>query len=318
MAMAEINESDTAAAAALTKNNNDSKQIVETTRDLSSEKSSSTEGNENHVPDMNQTNSRQSTETMPQSAAEEINEAKTPDRFPCLLCRKTLKTKKGLIQHMQAKHGPPKNKYRKRKHSTHVSSSTTTIHHVSNMHMSGGEAISSLVMERAESLSSSSSSARSKPTESQKKQKVSTLLELLKQKAKQPPVKFVVDVDNVGAIENILKFFQDRDVHVTFYVKNQLHLQLPPSCIIPYEIALVESSDDDDMAALMEAINLDCFIVTCDKFDSYLKSGLIDKHWLDAHRIPCIWKKGFEADKSSSHISLSLPLNMIPRMNNLN
>ncbi len=100
----------------------------------------------------------------------------------------------------------------------------------------------------------------------------------------------MVDVDNVCAIENILNFFQVRNVHVTFYVKNQIHLQIPSSCKVLYEIALAKGSDDDDMSALTEALNLDCFIVTCNKFESYLKSGLIDMDWLDAHRIQCIWK----------------------------
>ncbi len=72
----------------------------------------------------------------------------------------------------------------------------------------------------------SSTPAWIKPTESQKKQKLSAILELLKQKAKCPPVKFVVDV---GTIENILDFFKGRSVHVIFYVKNQTQLQIPPS-----------------------------------------------------------------------------------------
>ncbi len=63
------------------------------------------------------------------------------------------------------------------------------------------------------------------------------------------------------------------------------------------------------MAALTEALNLDCFIISCDNYASYLKSGLVDVEWLDSHRIPCIWKKRFDAlDKTSNHIILSLPL----------
>jgi hypothetical protein len=247
-----------------------------------------------------------------QTTGELIHEAQTsapPARFTCSICRKTLKTEHGLVEHTLAKHGTPNKRHRKRKQ-THVSSTTT---HVSNMN--GGHVITSLVMERSDSLSFSSTR---KPSESQKKQKLSAILELLKQKAKCPPVKFVVDVDNIGTIENILDFFKGRSVHVIFYVKNQTQLQIPPAFDkfqIPHEIALIESCDDDDMAALTEALNLDCFIITCDKYDSYLKSGLVDVDWLDSHRIPCIWKKRFDAlDKTSNRITLSLPLDLIPQV----
>lgn len=42
-----------------------------------------------------------------------------------------------------------------------------------------------------------------------------------------PPVKFVVDVDNIGSIEEILQVFLGYDVEFHFFVKNQLELKIP-------------------------------------------------------------------------------------------
>jgi hypothetical protein len=54
------------------------------------------------------------------------------------------------------------------------------------------------------------------------------MIQLLEEKAKRPPIRFVVDVDNIGAIdENICQFFKGYDVHVTFFVKNQTGLGIP-------------------------------------------------------------------------------------------
>jgi hypothetical protein len=239
-------------------------------------------------------------------SSKQIHEAKPvtallPARFQCSICGKSLKTQQGVADHTRAMHDTRRT--RKRKHTHNVSTTTT---HVSSM--SGGQVITSLVMERGDALSPTPK----KPTESQKRQKLAALLELLKQKAKDPPVKFVVDVDNVGTIENVLEFFKDRDVYVIFYVKNQLNLTIPSfeRFRVPYEVSLVESCDDDDMAALTEALNQNCFIVTCDKYESYLKSGLVDTNWLDAHRVPCIWKKSFgaaDAKTKPSKFTLSIP-----------
>jgi hypothetical protein len=75
-----------------------------------------------------------------------------------------------------------------------------------------------------------------------------------------------------------------------------------------YCISLVGESDDDDAAALIEAINRDSFIISCDMYQTYIDAGLTDEDWLEKHRIPCTWKKKFSnKDRSSSDSAASAP-----------
>jgi hypothetical protein len=91
------------------------------------------------------------------------------------------------------------------------------------------------------------------------------------------PVKFIVDVDNLSAIVGISRFFQGYDVILMFFVKNQVNLSLPSfdEFHIPFDIVIVEKNDDDDLSALTEALNSDSFILSCDKYRTYLNSGLV-------------------------------------------
>jgi hypothetical protein len=47
-----------------------------------------------------------------------------------------------------------------------------------------------------------------KPSESTKRQRVSSMIQLIEEKAKRPPIRFVVDVDNVGAIDENMSILQ--------------------------------------------------------------------------------------------------------------
>lgn len=122
-------------------------------------------------------------------------------------------------------------------------------------------------------------------------------------------------MDNLGAVESILSFFEGCDVHLSFFVKNQVNLKVPeyPEFKIPFEITLVEGDVDDDFAALTEARNLDCFIISNDKFRPYVRSGLVDAKWLESHRILCSWKTLFDGKNSASRIVPSIPLHMLPK-----
>ncbi len=70
-------------------------------------------------------------------------------------------------------------------------------------------------------------------------------------------------------------------VFLRFFVKNQLSTQIPTQFAGRFEVHLVESDDDDDYAALVDALNRDCCILAQDKYQEYLKSGLVSKEWLD-------------------------------------
>jgi hypothetical protein len=146
---------------------------------------------------------------------------------------------------------------------------------------------------------------------------VEAFLDLLQTKAKSAPVRFVVDVDNLGAVKNILSLFKEYDVHLNFFVKNQLNAELPEFTEfgVPFDITLVEDGADNDMAAITEAMNMDCFIMSNDKFQTYVRSGLVDSKWLESHRVACLWKKEFNSEGSASRILPAIPMHMLPRKN---
>jgi len=175
-------------------------------------------------------------------------------------------------------------------------------------------------MEKKE-LNQTSTAADSdkKPSESTKRQRVSSMIQLIEEKAKRPPIRFVVDVDNIGAVENICQFFKGYDVHVTFFVKNQTGLGIPndqhEESRISFDIVHINKDSDDDLAALTEALNTDCFIISCDKFRTYTKSGLIDEEWLESHRVECFWKNAGNnstPNENQRRLNVAIPLHLLP------
>jgi hypothetical protein len=142
-------------------------------------------------------------------------------------------------------------------------------------------------------------------------------------------VKFVVDVDNIGSIEGIIEYFRGYDVVLHFFVKNNVELKVPEyeDSMPSFSISLVGSSDDDDdAAALIDAINRDCFIISRDKYQTYIRAGLTDENWLESHRIPCTSKMKFgndvelgsSSDKriNTSKLIPTIPMHLLPLKNN--
>ena len=232
--------------------------------------------------------------------------------FKCEICGRQLKSEQGVRDHTNSKHSDKqKARTRKRKISSESSALNLNV-----TQAQGSQVIQNLVLEKGAYLNPPDSNFSSKPpSEPIKRRRVSSMLDLLAQKAQKSPVKFVVDVDNIGAVESICSFFSGFDVHVTFFVKNQLGLRIPAekSNEIPFDIVLVDNSDDDDFAALTLALNLDAFIISCDKYRTYLESGLVDSEWLASHRIECSWKKAYVDGKESSSIIPSIPLRFLPQ-----
>lgn len=226
----------------------------------------------------------------------------------CGICGKILKSKRGLEDHTKDKHEKKRNRKRKI-----ISSHLTNSLSVSEVN---GQVVNNLVVERDQYLNSGSESKIEKQTEGRKKQKLASLLRLLKEKSNDPPIRIVVDVDNIASIQGILDFFRDYAVYLTFFVKNQLRLRLPSfdEYANQFELALVESDDDDDLSALTEALNSDSFILTCDKYRIYLESGLVGDDWLDSHRVSCTWRKSKNSeDQLVQKIVPSIPLHILPK-----
>jgi len=224
----------------------------------------------------------------------------------CSVCNKAFKTSHAMENHVGDKHTLWRKRDRKRK----ISNVIETNFHVSEVN--GGHVLS-LVMDRNEFLNqqATETSANIKPTESLKKQRVSSLLATLEQKAENGRVRFVIDVDNVGTIDGFLEFFEEYDVHLSFYVKNQLSHSYSTGSTVPFEISIVEVDDDDDLAALVEAKNYDCFIIACDRYRTYTNSGLVSKEWMEKHRVSCTYTKKFVNGKTRTFIRPCIPLSAL-------
>jgi hypothetical protein len=130
-----------------------------------------------------------------------------------------------------------------------------------------------------------------KKSEAEKKRRLKTFLEFLEEKASSKTVRFVIDVDNEGSIDGLCSFSEGFDVYLSFYVKNQTNLTLPnDSTVVPHRILYESHEDDDDFAALTEALNEDYFIISNDKYRTYIQSGLVTSSWLDQHKVTCTYK----------------------------
>jgi hypothetical protein len=146
-----------------------------------------------------------------------------------------------------------------------------------------------------------------KRSEAEKQKRVTDFLDFLKEKASKSTVRFVIDVDNLGNIEDLCSFFEGFDVYLSFYVKNQTNLKLPKDSSVPHRILYVSHEDDDDFAALTEALNEDCFILSNDNYKTYTESGLVTSSWLDQHKVSCFWKNS---------IVPAVPLHVLRRIHN--
>jgi hypothetical protein len=153
-------------------------------------------------------------------------------------------------------------------------------------------------------------------TESEKGKKAVDYMDALKEK--ENPVKFVVDVDNIGSIVSILEFFDGYDVKILFFVKNSLHLEVPnfnsTQFDVDYEIVIVQNSDDDDFAILTEAVNENAFVISLDMYKTYNKSKIVSLDWIEKYKIPVTYRKAkLDNGQSITRVIPTIPKSILKR-----